>query len=739
MSRILLATAACAAVASPTLAQPAQTTVQLDEITVTGSRAQRALSDIPQSIQVIDRGQIDTQIKQGGGAAGLLSRVAPGFSINNQTVSGASETYRGRSLLVLVDGVPMTTPLRDVSRMLSLIDLNAVERVELVAGASSLYGAGATGGTVNFITKTAQPGAPRFVVSSKLTAFTADIGQSIAPEISAGVSGKSQNGLDYVLSATGTMARRTYDGAGRELPSDAMLGQGGGDRFGKVNVLAKLGYDFDGGKRLELSGNYYYLDQNPRYLTNYAGVFAQPDFLRPYTGENVAEDTKSISLRYTDKDFAFGSLSILGFYNDIRKRFNYTEFSYPYNSQVYYSFDPRNPTSRANQTTLYSNRGGMNLTIDTPLDQIWQGAKLTWGADLIHEKTWQTLTDGQNVFTPLHQTTTAAFALLQVPLTDRLTVRGGVRYENFALAVDDFTRPAAFAAVAARTPLGYQAFVLPALRVTGGDYNYSSPTFNLGATFKLTDKAELFGGFSQGFALPDIGSYTRRAGLSTAYACPLTRPNCLPASRSVISYAEIAPEAQIVNNYEAGVRGSVGKFKGSLAGFISTSREGVTFNPLTNQISQQKEFIWGVEATGEYQVTEQLALGGIFGFREGRYDSNNDGHLDSWLPNNRIATPYTGTLYASYRFGNGVSVRVEGQAWSGRNQRIDLSGAHYRIKPGATMNAVLTAPVNGGGEAFISVDNLFNATLQNPTGTSVRNLPVYSWGRTIAVGYKQTF
>jgi iron complex outermembrane receptor protein len=39
-----------------------------------------------------------------------------------------------------------------------MIDLNTVERIEVVAGASSLYGAGATGGTVNFITKKATDG-----------------------------------------------------------------------------------------------------------------------------------------------------------------------------------------------------------------------------------------------------------------------------------------------------------------------------------------------------------------------------------------------------------------------------------------------------------------------------------------------------------------------------------------------------------------------------------------------------
>ena len=204
---------------------------------------------------------------------------------------------------------------------------------------------------------------------------------------------------------------------------------------------------------------------------------------------------------------------------------------------------------------MYSTRFGLNLTIDSKLDFLLDGARFTWGGDVIRESTRQELTDGRGVFTPLEQTTLAGFGLLQIPVGTRLTLRGGVRYEHFSLSVEDFRRPAAYTGVAARTAAGFQSFVLPALRVTGGDFDYDAITGNAGATFRLTDRTELYGGFSQGFSLPDVGSFTRRAGLATAYACPVTRPNCLPAG-TTISYANIAPEAQIVNSYELGDRKS---------------------------------------------------------------------------------------------------------------------------------------------------------------------------------------
>jgi iron complex outermembrane receptor protein len=729
--RLLILIPAVGFISSQAMAQQSGGT--LDAITITAARAERSIADIPQSVQVINQQEIEEQLKQSSSASAALSKLLPGFSASNQTISGASETYRGRDLLILMDGVPLSTPLRDIQRTLDLIDLNMVERVELVAGASSLYGAGATGGTVNFVSKKAKEGGPRVSVNTAVRSFTADVGGSLAPELSLGASGKTPGGFDYVFVGSGRGAQKTYDGAGRELSSDPMLGQGGGDHFASGNFFGKVGYDFDNGKRIEGSVTTFYLDQTPKYLTDYSGAYARPDYTKPYAGQSVLENSRSFSLRYSDANFMLGNLSVVGFYNDIKKRSSYSEFSYPYNSQVYYSGNPLSPTSLTNQPTLYSDRGGVNLSIDTPLDRIWNGAKVTWGSDVIYEKTTQTLTDGRDVFTPLTQVTTAGFGLLQVPVTDRLTVRGGIRYEHFDLDVDNFVRPSAYAAISPTT-----VFVLPPLNVAGGQYEYASPTYNLGATFKMNAQSEIFGGFSQGYALPDVGAYTRRAGISTAYACPVTRPNCLTPAQSTISFTAIAPEAQIVNNYELGIRGSDGPLKASISGFVSTSEKGVTFDPVTNSISQQKELIYGVELIGEFAVDAHVTVGTNMGYKEGRYDSDKDGKLDSWLPNNRIATPFRGTIFGDYRFDNGIKVRLEGEGYTSRSRPINLQNTVYPIDGGMTMNASVSGPAYGG-EAYAAVNNLFDAELQNPTGTSVRNLPVYSWGRTVTVGYRKTF
>ena len=53
----------------------------------------------------------------------------------------------------MIDGIPQSTPLRNGSRDIMTIDPSVIERVEIIKGATSIYGNGADGGIINYITK----------------------------------------------------------------------------------------------------------------------------------------------------------------------------------------------------------------------------------------------------------------------------------------------------------------------------------------------------------------------------------------------------------------------------------------------------------------------------------------------------------------------------------------------------------------------------------------------------------
>lgn len=738
-----------AAAGSGDVAAADDTGLALDEIIVTG-RDERSLSSVAQSVQVIRQEQVNDALARNEDAADFIARVVPGYAPRNQTISGASETYRGRSILIMVDGVPRNTPLRDVSRILATIDLNNVDRVEVVGGASSLYGAGATGGIINFITRRGDTddAKPRVSARTGFTAFTQNLGRSIAPTGNVQVEGR-QGGFDYFLSASGTLTRRTYDGSGREMASDAMLGQGGGDRTGSANLFGALGYE-SGPHRFDLSADWSYARQKPDWLTNYTVSPVAPDFLSPYVGKPLIEDSTYLTAKYAYSDFPLGKLEIKTFYNNIVKQSPFNKFS-RVNSQVYIPISPRvptllpltvDPTASFNQTRLESERAGVNLTVNSPLDFITGGSKLTWGLDYVYDNTTQKLVNGADVIAPMTQNALAGFAQAEIPVTDRFRLQGGVRFDQFYLDVDDFRRPAA------AVLFGSNLVALPAVDVVGGSFDYNQWTFNAGAVFDVTTELQAFGNFSQGYSLTDIGGFTRRAGLNSnaeicdAYGTAI-RPllPCTNAPDFRISYADIAPKPQLVNTYEAGLRGDWGKYRGSASAFLSTSDNGVSYDIGANRVSQQKERIWGVEFMGEADLGSMFTAGASLGYVEGKYDANGDGRIGSneYLPNNRIPSNYNGLVYLVTRFEHDLTVRGELEFFSGRDR---IPGK--TIGGAALVNLSVGKKFEGnefvtGHELNLTVRNLLDRDYINPSATATRDARVPGLGRTIAVSYKATF
>jgi iron complex outermembrane receptor protein len=53
----------------------------------------------------------------------------------------------------MIDGIPQSSPLRNNDREIRSIDPSVLERIEVVKGATSIYGNGAEGGIINYITQ----------------------------------------------------------------------------------------------------------------------------------------------------------------------------------------------------------------------------------------------------------------------------------------------------------------------------------------------------------------------------------------------------------------------------------------------------------------------------------------------------------------------------------------------------------------------------------------------------------
>lgn len=128
-------------------------TYAVERAVVTGSALASDVEKIPGSITVIQSKQI--QNMPNNKVTDTLKKIA-GVRVDNDVGFNPRPKIKIRGInygtLIMLDGV-ILSDLEGESRILNQISLYDVERVEVARGAfSSLYGAGAIGGVVNFIT-----------------------------------------------------------------------------------------------------------------------------------------------------------------------------------------------------------------------------------------------------------------------------------------------------------------------------------------------------------------------------------------------------------------------------------------------------------------------------------------------------------------------------------------------------------------------------------------------------------
>ena len=104
-------------------------------------------------LRFLTKKQIAEMSKAAPDITHLLGMLTPGMALSSNTTSSRSQSLRGRSALILIDGIPQSTPLRSTDRDIRTIDIAAIDHIEVVKGSTALYGNGAIGGLINIITK----------------------------------------------------------------------------------------------------------------------------------------------------------------------------------------------------------------------------------------------------------------------------------------------------------------------------------------------------------------------------------------------------------------------------------------------------------------------------------------------------------------------------------------------------------------------------------------------------------
>lgn len=651
-------------------------TMNLNEVIVSASRTSEKLSEVPSSVTVVNRATIEESMTYTNNIIDILSYQVPGLGPSAGISSNWGQTLRGRPMLIMVDGVPQSTPLRNGSMDIRALDPEVIERVEVVKGATAIYGNGAAGGLINYITRTPSPKKPLSSRTSLgINGSLISTANSIGARLSQMFYGRVQN-FDYVVSGVFDQTGEFKDAEGDVLPPTYGLGE-----TDSYNAFVKVGYNFNTLQRLQLTYNRYSSDQKTRYIPEFGnsaeklktravpgevqgvppGVRANHNLNLQFTGENAflnSHYTADIYYQSVDNVF-FHSMSFIG----------------------------------GGQSRILSNKKGARASFTTPysITPTFEG-DITYGIDALNDVTSQPLVDGRIWVPDMNMVNIAPFAQLKLNILNSLTFKGGFRAEKVNIAVDDYTTLPSIDKNTGDTV---------SFAVKGGELKYNTLLFNAGLKFNRYKKFTPYISFSQGFSVSDVGRMLRAA--------------------TVDDMQKINTEAVIVNNYEAGFTSKLNRLKLEGVAFISTSELGASgrFNAETQafEVMRSPEKIYGFEFIADVSLSKSVNAGMAYAFVEGKLDKNDNGSFqdqeDVYLGGERISPPkltaYLRCKLLDDRFGfnlqyTGIMKRERFE----RNEDGLYNVYEGPVEPYQIVNVSASYKMNSSTTLNVGVENLLN-------------------------------
>lgn len=689
---------------------------KLPTIVITATRTPKSIAEIAGTVQTISADEIAQQAGPGRKVADVLTQLVPSLAPSSGTSSNYGQTMRGRNVLVMIDGVSQTGS-RDVARQLNSISPNMIDHIEIVSGATSIYGSGATGGIINIITKRADKSKP-VSFQTKLGVTSADNFRSDSLAYQVGQTASFSNDkVDGFLGIDYTNRGSQFDGNGDRISLSPW--QGSTMDTDTIDVNGRVNFNLTDNQTLSFGTQYYKDEQDTEYGPDYSYLLTKTDpsykAVKGWSLDNQPfTERYAFNTQYQNQDFLGQVLNVEAYYRKEKSRF------------VPYGYSADGVSVKQSQSNV--DYAGIRSTLQSDLIVADRDLKLTYGLDYDWEKDHQwadyyTPSNNGLVYTPTGEKqgsgpdteiqNIGTFIQGDYAVTDQLNIQAGVRYQYVQADTDSY--------LTARKP-----YTLMAADSTDSD----KFLFNLGAVYKLTDAQQVYANFSQGYSYPDVQRVLRDVAaytLTTSGIAPIT-----------------------VNSYELGWR--LNQDKGlnlGLTGFYNTSDKVVQFNSDRSvNVVDTDQRIYGAEATVSYPFMENYKVGGTLGYTRGQYK---DG-ANNWHELNAFAvSPMKGTLFAEWNNTAGYGVRAQMLAIKGTDKayKDDLklksaglsdSNSAAEIKGYTTMDVLAHFPVAKGRVDF-GVYNLWGnqyktVFAQQAAVTNANSLlAIPAEGRTFVISY----
>ncbi|SHL27196.1 TonB-dependent receptor [Chryseobacterium polytrichastri] len=674
MKKLTLSVACLATISAFGQVKDSINTRDVDEVVLTASRKRENIKEIPSSITVVGEKQVQSQLTVNSDITSILQYTVPSLATSSGQTSNTGQTLRGRQVLVLIDGIPQSTPLRNGARDLRSIDPSVIERIEVIKGASSIYGNGADGGIINYITRRSKSD-KKISGISQVGITGQPYGGTLGYRASQLLSGKISK-FDYVVSMAYEKTGYMKDADGVNLSPTYSTA-----KMNNYNGMLKLGYAINDNQRVEASyiGYAAKSDLNLALKTGKYGV-------TPTIGEGEGKNLETtpqgtprnhnFKVSYDNKNLWKGtSLNVNLYLQDFRTVYGYSD-----------------TFLNGGQSNVISKKSGARANFDT---QLWSGknsqAEMIYGLDVLNDQTVQKLEDGRYWTPDMNMTNIAPFLLVKVDLMKKLTIKGGLRYENIAVKVGDFNT---------LSTIKSDGTFTKSIFVTGGDLKYNALVGNIGVRYNINPMINLFGSFSQAYSINELGRILRNS------------------TEGTIQNLETKPI--IVNNYELGTTGQISKWINyEITSYVSTSKLGATFVQSPDRalmIQRSPEVVYGVEGFLHFTPTKWINFGGSYSWMEGITSVKDDGDYSTKINNSRISAPKV-LAYVQVRPIQALSVGLDMLHAFGQNRFEPNAKGVYAYGEGkvpdyTVFNLRSSYEVNQNWKVSLGIENLFNKTYQ---------------------------
>jgi iron complex outermembrane recepter protein len=648
----------------------------LEHVIVSGSRIVESIDEVPASITIINQQQIQQHLKVNPELSSLLAQMVPGLAPSTGSSSNSGQTLRGRAPLIMIDGVPQSTPLRNGSLGVKTLDASAIARIEVIKGATSVYGNGASGGVINYITKQAQSNntaSGEFSIASRFSAVKP--AESAGARVSAAINGKLDK-FSYLVTAS-----YEENGVQRDAEGDILGLLYGLSDSETENYFTKLSYDFDDEKQLQFSYNFY-SSQQKTDLGDVVGdgnigektyAIHVPKELQKQGKPQGPEGNVNITLKYLDYALLENTQMTLDLYKqDIENVF-------------FFSTALANPDEgySGGQSVIKSNKQGARATFNSQFDFDNLTTTLIYGIDALNDKTSQPLVDGRVWVPEMDMESVAGFLQTKWVINDDIIVKAGVRKENIDLTVADYqTLKLCKSETQCSVPMS----------VRGDTLKYQATTYNAGIKYNLTDAFSPFISYSQGSDISDIGRLLRTA--------------------TVNDIALIQTQASIIDNYEIGFTSQFDDLRFEFAAYRSTSELGTSnkFNPVTGiyEPVRAPQKIWGYEGLVNYTITPQLKLIATYSYVEGKNSAN-----DEYLGAKQISPPKA-TANLAWQAHDDVALtlsylHVGDRKRFAKNEQGQYVGDQGAVDSYNVVNLSGQYQINSQWSSYFGIENLLNS------------------------------